>query len=495
MAAISNMRLKLPNPAGVPAGDVPLDSLPLPAAIVDANGTVIACNSNWVEVHPGSAPGGDAFAWCGEELRQPLLNAVKDPAARFTREQVTVAPHPAGALVIEQCEPPRGDRQAAVKQSEKMETVGRLVGGVAHDFANLLTLIAGYSDILLNRIGEKDPVRPEIDEIRKAANRGARLTAQLLGFTRGQSVNPRPLDLNAIVAELQRMLALVIGEHVDLETCLAPNLYKVIADPGQMEQVIMNLILNARDAVLAGGRIKIETSNDEIGETVALEHGIRPGQYVTLSISDSGHGIDAETLSHIFEPFFTTKESGKGTGLGLSTVHRIVKESGGEIWVDSTPGAGATFTICLPRAAQVLDHSDMPVVPKPSSSGTETILLVEDEEGVRKLLTHVLHKRGYKVIEACNGVDALRIFEERSNDIQLVLTDMVMPHMGGRELGEKLRGLSPSLKIVYMSGYTDDVLVRTGALGPGMSFLQKPLRPEALAAKVREALDAKTSPR
>jgi CheY-like chemotaxis protein len=287
------------------------------------------------------------------------------------------------------------------------------------------------------------------------------------------------------------MLGLIIGEYVDLETNLSPNLHRVVADPGQMEQVVMNLILNARDAMPSGGRIRIETANGEIGEAVGREHGIRPGPCVMLSISDNGHGIDSEAMAHIFEPFFTTKEKGKGTGLGLSTVHRIVKESGGDIWVHSVPEEGATFTICLPRAAQPSGHLDASAPPKPAVAGSETLLLVEDEEGVRKLLTHVLHRRGYKVIEASNGAEALRLYDRHRGEIHLVLTDMVMPHMSGRELGEKLRELCPELKIIYMSGYTDDVLVRTGALGPGMSFLQKPLRPEVLAARVREALDGK----
>jgi CheY-like chemotaxis protein len=370
-----------------------------------------------------------------------------------------------------------------------METVGRLVGAVAHDFANILTLIAGYSDILLNRVGEQDPLRPELDEIRKAANRGARLTAQLLGFTRGQAVQPRPLDLNAVVCDIQRMLQLIIGECVELELELCPALHKVVADPGQMEQVVMNLVLNARDAIPGGGRIRIETKETEIGAEVARQHGVEPGAFVTLSIADNGHGISADALAHIFEPFFTTKEKGKGTGLGLSTVHRIVKETGGDIWVDSAPGYGSTFTICLPFAAIEPSHAEAaaPVVAAP---GSETLLVVEDEDGVRRLLTHVLHRRGYRVIEAANGEEALELFEKHAAEISLVLTDMVMPQMSGRELGSLLEQERPGVKIIYMSGYTDDVLVRTGALSPGMSFLQKPLRPEVLAAKVREALDS-----
>ena len=377
-----------------------------------------------------------------------------------------------------------------IERVERMETVGRLVGGIAHDFANILTMISGYSDILLGRIGEKDPLRPELDEIREAANRGARLTAQLLGFTRGQKSERRPVDLNAVVRDLERMLRLVAGESVELDLALSPDLDPVMADPSQMEQVIMNLVLNARDAIPAAGRIRVETANREISEAMARESGMPAGACVTLSISDNGHGIAPDALDRIFEPFFTTKEKGRGTGLGLSTVQRIVSEAGGQIRVHSAPGEGSTFTICLPRCARAAERSERPAYAAQSGAGSETLLLVEDEEGVRRLLTHVLSRRGYKVLAAADAEEALRIFAERSAEIGLVLTDMVMPHMSGRQLGELLEEMCPGIKIIYMSGYTDDVLVRTGALSPGMSFLQKPLRPDVLAAKVREALDA-----
>lgn len=500
MAVMSNVRLQWPSqPEVAPATSIPLEALPNPAAIVDAEGIILAANTEWVLAHPPAVVGTSALDWCSPDLRDSLHGgierALKGGAPPFAQNygptehfrRITVSAAPMGAVLIDQELTPADYRRK--EQSEKMETIGRLVGGVAHDFANLLTLIAGYTDILLNRIGEKDPLRPELDEIRKAANRGARLTSQLLGFTRGQSVQPRPLDLNAVVTDLQRMLGLLIGEHVELETNLSPNLHRIVADPGQMEQVIMNLILNARDAMPAGGRIRIETANGQMGEEAAREHGIRPGPCVSLSIKDNGHGIDAEAQAHIFEPFFTTKEKGKGTGLGLSTVHRIVKESGGDILVNSEPGRGATFTICLPRAVEPPELGDAAAGPRVSAPGSETLLLVEDEDGVRRLLHHVLQKRGYKVLEASNGEEALRLFERRGSEIHLVVTDMVMPRMTGRELGAHLRALRPDLRIIYMSGYTDDVLVRTGALGPGMSFLQKPLRPEVLAAKVREALD------
>jgi two-component system, cell cycle sensor histidine kinase and response regulator CckA len=504
MAAVSsNFDLKRPEQtATARPNEIALDLLPTAAALVDPEGIVLAANPDWRACHPTAVEGGSALDWCSEALRRNLHRGIQRAAGgaqvRSTHvytgadgcgRRIVVSTAGSGAILIDQ-EASQADDRRRKNQAEKMETVGRLVGGVAHDFANLLTLIAGYSDILLNRVHEKDPIRPELDEIRKAANRGARLTAQLLGFTRGQSVEPQPLNLNAVLADLQRMLGLVVGEHVHLETELSADLDQVVADPGQMEQVIMNLILNARDAMPAGGRIRIETANGEISESLAREHGIRPGPCVTLSISDSGHGIDGEAMSHIFEPFFTTKDKGKGTGLGLSTVHRIIKESGGDIWAQSAPGEGATFTICLPSAPFATSRGAEVAPPRAQTVGSETLLLVEDDDGVRRLLNHLLHKRGYKVIEAANGEEALRVFERRGSEIQLVLTDMVMPHMSGRQLGERLRELSPAVKIIYMSGYTDDVLVRTGALGPGMSFLQKPLRPEVLAAKVRETLDA-----
>jgi nitrogen-specific signal transduction histidine kinase/CheY-like chemotaxis protein len=379
-------------------------------------------------------------------------------------------------------------------QSRKMEAVGRLVGGVAHDFANLLTLISGYSDILWNRVGDGHPVRPELDEIRKAATRGERLTGQLLGFSRGQAAQPRILDLNSLIGDMQRMLRPIIGEHLELLTNLSPNLSKVVADPGQMEQVIMNLILNARDAMPRGGRIHIETSEVELERHAAAESGVEPGPYVVLSISDTGHGITREAMDHMFEPFFTTKDKGKGTGLGLATVHSIVKQCGGAVWARSVPGAGATFTIAIPRAVEAAPRAEAAAAKSTSAAGNETILLVEDDDNVRRLLAHILQRRGYTVLEACDGEAALRVFESRGDSVHLVLTDMVMPNMGGRDLATRLRQTRPDLKVVFMSGYTDDVLVRTGALSPGMSFLQKPLRPDVLATKVREALDAPSLP-
>jgi two-component system cell cycle sensor histidine kinase/response regulator CckA len=490
-----------------PAVTVPLEYLPFPAAFIDAESKIAASNLLWRSAHPTLTPGQSSARWSGEvhadspQLRDELLTGIEqvlrgERALLVQTSSYNERPHriavsrcPPGALILHQ------DLDPAVAvnghmdfQAHKMETVGRLVGGVAHDFANLLTLIAGYADILLNRIGQQDPLRPEVDEIRKAANRGARLTGQLLGFTRGRTAEPKPVDLNTLIAEMQRMLRQIIGEYVDLQTSLAPGLAKVMVDPGQMEQVIMNLVLNARDAMPGGGQIRIESANSDLSETAAQAHGLPPGPYVLLSINDTGHGMDSETVDRVFQPFFTTKDEGKGTGLGLSTVMGIVKQSGGDIWVRSAPGKGASFTVCLPQIQQPQGEADIATAP-PEAAGCETVLLVEDEESVRRLLSHVLQRRGYQVLEACNGAEALGIFQKRGREIHLVITDMVMPRMTGRELGEHLLRIRPDMKIIYMSGYTDDVLVRTGAIGPGMTFLQKPLRPEALAAKVREALD------
>jgi signal transduction histidine kinase len=369
----------------------------------------------------------------------------------------------------------------------KMEALGRLAGGVAHDFANLVTLISGYSDILLNRIGAQDPSRPELEEIRAAAARGAAVTAQILDFIRKQVAPPTIVELNALVAEMLRLLRPIIGEHISLAVTPDPRLGVVKADFAQMTRVIMNLVLNARDAMPRGGSIRIRTANID-GRAIAW-HRLPPGRYVMLEVSDTGTGMDPETLRQVFQPFFTTKHRG-GTGLGLSTVHRIVEQAGGEIWARSEPGRGTTFTVCLPRAGQDCEIADPHSLPRAPGAGTETILLVEDEESVRKLLRHLLDASGYRVIEAVDGRDALRLFAQHSASIDLLLTDVIMPGLNGRELAEQALVSKPGLKVIYMSGYTDDVLSSTGALGPGMSFLEKPLKLDLLSAHVREVLDA-----
>jgi len=382
---------------------------------------------------------------------------------------------------------------AEASRAGKMETMGRLLGGVAHDFANLVTLISGYSEILLTRMGQNDPLRPELEEIRKAANRGARLTSQLLGYTRGQVPQPKVVDLNEITAGMARMLHPIIGEHVEFRTILDPALCQVFADAGQLEQVLMNLILNARDAVPTGGRITVETCNRELGAS-GNGDALQPGAYATVSVRDTGRGIDPQLLNRIFEPFFTTKPEGKGTGLGLNIALNIVKEAGGAIRVSSTPGAGSDFMVYLPRAPVAAQAAEARAARLPAPGGSETILLVEDDEGVRRLLATMLARRGFRVLDAASPLEALDLFAAHEAEIALVLTDMVMPGMNGRELVKRLQAVRPELKVVYMSGYTNDVLVSTGALRPGMAFLQKPLRPDMLAAKIRETLDSPSRP-
>lgn len=377
------------------------------------------------------------------------------------------------------------------RQAEKIEAVGRLVGGIAHDFANLLTLISGYTEIVLNRMHPVEPLRAEIDEIRKAANRGSRLTAQLLGFTRGQPVQPRVLDLNALVFDMEKMLRPIIGEHIEVNTRLTPELGRIFADSGQMEQVIMNLVLNARDAMPAGGMLTIETADVTLDDEAARAHALAPGPYVQMSLTDTGQGMDAETMSRLFQPFFTTKEKGKGTGLGLSTVYGIVKQNHGDVWARSTPGRGTTFTICLPRVEAAAEPGESAAPRRAAPAGTETILLVEDEDGVRRLLKHVLSRQGYTVLEAPDGPEALACLAAHDGPLDLLLTDIVMPGMDGAELAARVLQTRPGVKVMYMSGYTDDVLMRTGALQAGTSFIRKPLKPETLIARIREVLDAK----
>lgn len=383
---------------------------------------------------------------------------------------------------------------ALMLQSQKMEAVGRLAGGLAHDFANLLTLISGYSEIVLNRMRADDAARPEIEEIRNAANRGFGLTGQFLAFTRRQEVEPQVLDLNVLVLGMEKMLRRMIGEDLELITDLQPDLGRVKVDAGQMEQVIMNLVINGRDAMPGGGAITVRTANVDLGRQDVREcPELTPGPYVLLTFSDSGHGMDRETMLHIFEPFFTTKARGKGTGLGLTTVYSIVKQSNGHVVADSEPGNGTTFRVYLPRVEETVQPVSHPATSDRAQSGTETILVVEDEAAVRRLLKHVLTRHGYTVLEAGDGLEALQVYKDGSRPIDLLLTDIVMPRMGGPELAERMLHLQPELKVLFMSGYTGDVLVRTGALRTGSAFLQKPLKPEVLVGKVREALDQHTA--
>ena len=374
-------------------------------------------------------------------------------------------------------------------QSQKMEAIGRLAGGVAHDFNNVLTAIMGYSELLLSGTGSEESRRRHTEQIKKAAERAASLTSQLLAFSRRQVLTMRVLDLNDVVAVLEPMLRRLIGEDITLVTVPDLELERTRADMGQIEQVIMNLVVNARDAMPRGGTLTIETANVELDQAYVDRHGlVPPGAYVKLTVSDTGCGMDAETQSYIFEPFFTTKEPGRGTGLGLSTVYGVIKQSGGYIWVYSEPGQGTTFKIYLPRVEDAVKISEPGVVSAESPRGTETVLLAEDDEGVRELAGGALERRGYSVLMACGGEEALLISGRHAGPIHLLVTDVVMPGISGRELAERLVPLRPDMKVLYMSGYTDDAVVRYGVLVEEAAYLQKPFTPDVLLQRVRQML-------
>ena len=385
----------------------------------------------------------------------------------------------------------RKQLEEQLRQAQKMEAVGRLAGGIAHDFNNLLTVINGHSHRLLSGAGSQDRWRPKVEDILRAGERAAGLTNQLLAFSRKQIIHPQVLSLNRVVADLERILSRLIGEHIELVLALNPDLGSVKADSGQIEQVIMNLALNARDSMPNGGRLTIATMNTVFGQTDADKPpGLPPGAYAKLIVTDTGQGMDKATLAHLFEPFFTTKDVGKGTGLGLATVYGIVAQSGGAICASSTPGQGATFTVCFPQVAQVPEPSLPPGASHRSTRGSETILLAEDERNVRELAREVLEEEGYRVLEARNGVEALAIAGQHTGPIHLLLTDVVMPEMGGHALAQRLTSDRQGLKVLYMSGYTADPDMQQGILGTRAAFLSKPMLPEMLLQKVREVLDA-----
>ncbi len=378
-----------------------------------------------------------------------------------------------------------------LRQAQKMEAVGRLAGGIAHDFNNILTAITGYADLLLEDLGATDPRRQDADEIHKAADRAAGLTRQLLAFSRQQVLQPTVLEVNKLVSDLEKMLRRLLGEDVELGTRLAPTTGRVKADPGQLEQVIMNLAVNARDAMPNGGKLTLETGNVDLDGAYAADHyPARAGPFVMLAVSDTGIGMSEETQVHMFEPFFTTKEKGKGTGLGLATVYGIIKQSGGFIWVYSEVGHGTTFKLYLPRVEELAERASQPAqAPARAARGTETVLVVEDEAPVRSVARQVLERHGYTVLEAPSAEAALDIVARYSGTIHLLLTDVVMPGLNGRELANRLAGLRPDAKVIFMSGYTDDAVTRHGVLEPGSAYVQKPFTPDAIARKVREVLD------
>jgi PAS domain S-box-containing protein len=462
-------------------------------------------NSLWPLIHPDDVPlaKGLFHRVAQGETPPPFELRVRTKSSDPLITEFAVTPETQHGRVIsmlgiaqdmtkrKQAEEALSQREEQLQQAQKMEAIGRLAGGIAHDFNNLLTIITGYSQLLLSRLGGgDDAVRGDVEEIKNAAVRAAALTQQLLAFSRSQVLMPKVLSLNTIVDTVDAMLQRLIGEDIHLVTALEPTLGHVKADPGQMEQVIMNLVVNARDAMPRGGRLTIETSNIEITKPYHRgDAALMLGRYAMLAVSDTGCGMDAETQARIFEPFFTTKGQGKGTGLGLSTVYGIIKQSGGYITVYSEQGKGTTFKIYLPTVNEAIE----PIEPdKPSTGrlhGIETVLLVEDEPAVRVLVRDTLRLFGYKVMEARHGFEAQLIARQHAGPIHLLITDVVMPQMSGRELAEGFASEYPDMSVLYMSGYTESAVIHHGVLNPGTAFLQKPFTPETLARKIREILD------
>lgn len=410
--------------------------------------------------------------------------------------EVDVTSHPLlfdgtnAVLVVSQDVTQRVALEAQLRQAQKMDAIGTLAGGVAHDFNNLLTAILGYADLISEELPADHPAREDLSEVQKAGLSAAALTRQLLAFSRKQIRQPQPMDLNAAIANVESMLRRVIGEHIAFDTKLAPELAPVNADPGQIEQIVMNLVVNARDAMRAGGRLTIETRNVELDARYAEEHvDVHPGAHVLLAVSDSGVGMDEATRAHLFEPFFTTKPRGEGTGLGLATVYGIVKQSGGSIEVYTEPGRGTTFKVYFPRAVAPVARVAKPE-PARSLFGTETILVAEDQAEVRTLARAILYRHGYTVIEAANGTEAMEAIRRHDRPIDLLLTDIVMPDMTGPELVARSEFAARGIKVLYTSGYADEAVTRSGVMEPGAAFIQKPYTAPSLLACIRAVLDA-----
>ncbi|HEX6066975.1 MAG TPA: ATP-binding protein, partial [Longimicrobiales bacterium] len=439
----------------------------------------------------------------GERVVQQWLSGTADSSERIDiiSKNGERVPTEVGTRIVEEAGTPVGIQAIArdvteraalerqLRQSQKMDAVGQLAGGVAHDFNNLLTVIRGNGELLLDDLPEASPARDDVEQINLAAERASALTRQLLAFSRKQVVHPRPLDLNVLLRDIEKMLQRLIGEDLTIATLPSAEPARIVADPTQIEQVLMNLVVNARDAMPRGGSITIETRIIDVDDVPQSPVRSTTGHGVLLIVSDNGIGMDAETVSRIFEPFFTTKDPGKGTGLGLSTVYGIVQQAGGHIVCDSHAGAGTTFRIYLPYAAESAAEKQADEG-STDNRGNETILLVEDEDAVRTLASRVLRHHGYKVIEARHGADALNAAHDHPGHIDLLLSDVVLPAMNGRVLSEKLLQHRPDLRVLLMSGYTDDEILRRGLLEPGRFYLQKPFTPQGLLRMVREVLDS-----
>ena len=470
----------------------------------DANEAARVATGEKISEHLGSAASGfySDLPEVVEELRRcvasgEVIRVERDYRFRTTgqvRRLVATYSHIPPDLVMIHTHDVTRERQLEeqLRVSQKMEAIGQLAGGVAHDFNNLLTVINNYARLAMDELSEGDPIHADVAEIAKAGGRAAVLTRQLLAFSRRQVLQPELLSVNQVVQGVETMLGRLIGENIEIGVCLSDDLGAVEADPGQLEQVIMNIAINARDAMPEGGKLTIETANVELDEAYAAGHEVvEPGRYVLLSLTDSGCGMDAKTRDRVFEPFFTTKEQGKGTGLGMSTAYGIVKQSGGYIWVYSEPGQGTTFKVYLPRrdaAAAVTPREQ----PSTRLRGGETVLLVEDEDGVREVSRRILEVSGYRVLTAASGPEGMHIVETHPGPIHLLLTDVVMPGMSGPELAERLVGSHPGLRVLFMSGYSTEAVVHHGVLAREARFIAKPFTTGALTRMVREALDAPT---
>jgi PAS domain S-box-containing protein len=460
----------------------------------------LASSRQWIRhVHPEDHPvveAAEEASQRGERFQAEYRVIRQDGRVIWVSDTAVVVPgsdsHPLmEGIIVDITE--RKQFEGQLQQARRMEAVGRLAGGIAHDFNNLLTIIKGYTELALMRAKVLPELKSDIERIEDASERASGLVRQLLAFSRRQVLQPKVLDLNGIVLGLDKLLRRLMDGNIEMLTLADKPVGAIKADPGQIEQVIMNLVVNARDAMPGGGRLIVETTNADLDAGYARDHAtVRPGRYVMLAVSDTGVGMSAETVAHIFEPFYTTKESGRGTGLGLSTVYGIVKQSGGYVWVYSEPGRGTTFKVYLPRVDEAIESSPAakPVTQDRARSGSETILLVEDEPDLRELTRLVLSAKGYNVVEARNAEDAERLAESDGTKIHLLLTDVIMPGLSGRELAKRILARHSSMRVLYMSGYTYNVIAQGGTLERGVSFLQKPFTPGGLVEKVREVLDA-----